>query len=330
MVYVLTSSRKDIYLEQAYVSMCSVRHHTPGAVITLVVDELTVANLTGMRREEIRYVDKIVTVKTPAGLNAQQRSRYLKTSVRSYVEGDFLFIDTDTLIVKPLYDILFTEADISACYDSHSASFHDNPYYNMCVKHGHRLGWSVENEEHYFNSGVIYVRDTEVARRFYALWHKTMKESVEKGVTMDQPAFAKTNYLMGHIVSPLDDTWNCQLKHGMRYLRDARVVHYLCTAISKDNDNQLFIMNEKSVLLRIKQNGEMPQEVLKTMDDPFVGLTSTSMCIAGRDMYLFNTVSYIYLRKLYDTWFFNWMESIVSLYVRVSKSIHSLHRKTKP
>lgn len=39
---------------------------------------------------------------------------------------------------------------------------------------------------------------------------------------MDQPAFAKTNYMLNHPVQTLDNVWNCELKHGVKYLKEAK------------------------------------------------------------------------------------------------------------
>ena len=91
-VYVLISTPKDIYLEQAYISMFSVKYYMPDAYIVLLTDKSTQATFTGTRKEEIKYVDKIISVDVPMHYNAVRRSRMLKTSVRKYVKGDFLFI----------------------------------------------------------------------------------------------------------------------------------------------------------------------------------------------------------------------------------------------
>lgn len=296
-VYVLTSTENDIYLEQAYVSMCSLKHHMPNAHVVLLTDSATKKTFTGNRETEIRYADEIIVIDLDAGkFNGQQRSRILKTSVRKHVKGDFLFIDCDTIITKPLNDIEGIDADIAACWDTHSL-FKDNPYRDMCIEHAQILGWNVENEKEYFNSGVIYVKDSPTAHKFYGLWNQNWLNGLEKGVKMDQPAFALTNFQMGHIIKTLPDTWNCELKHGIRYLKDAYIVHYLCTNPSVFQSRQLFILNEKDVLMEIKRTGCIPEDVKKTIDDPFNGLADITHVFAGEDVYFFQSDSYKYLRS---------------------------------
>ncbi len=296
-VYVLVSSDKDIYLEQAYISMSSLKHHMPDAHITLLTDKLTETSFTGIRKKEVELADEIVVVDLDGKkLTAQQRSRQLKTSVRNHIKGDFLFVDCDTVITQPLDEIDNTDAIIAACRDTHS-EFLNNPYRNLCLRHGHLLGWPIDSEKDYFNSGVIYVKDTPEAHEFYNRWNENLNKGYSSKVFMDQPSFAKTNYEMGHIVKHLPDVWNCELKHGIRYLKDAKIVHYLSTSPSRYQDKQLFLLNERDALMEVKVTGMISDEIKSIMDDPFVGLAETTQCFAGDDLFFFRTVGYNYLRR---------------------------------
>ena len=298
-VYVLISTESDIYLEQAFVSMCSLKYYMPDVHIVLLTDVATKNTFVGKRQDEIKYADEIIAVDlNTEKYNGQKLSRILKTSVRKYVKGDFLFIDCDTIITKPLDGIENFDADISACWDTHSL-FKDNPYRSMCIKHAKLLGWDVEKEEEYFNSGVLYVKDTPLSHQFYELWNKNWFDGETKGVNMDQPSFAQTNSQMGHVVNCLPDIWNCELKHGIKYLKDAFIVHYLCTNASKGQDRQFFILNEKSELLKIKEKGVITPDVMETIKDPFYGIARLTHCFAGEDVYYFFTFGHKYLRGFY-------------------------------
>ena len=296
-VYVLVSSEKDIYLEQAYVSMYSLKHYNPDAHIVLLTDKRTSLTFEGVREKEVSLADEIVTVELSDALNAQQRSRQLKTSVRQHVTGDFLFIDCDTLVVKSLEAIdRIKDVKIAACRDTH-ALFAENPYRKMCLEHGKMLDWPIESETDYFNSGVVYVKDCPESHEFYRKWNENLNKGYPKKVYMDQPSFAKTNFEMGHIVKMLPDVWNCELKHGIRYLKDAFIVHYLCTNSSQFQNKQLFLLNEEDVLLRVKRTGDIPIEVIETINDPFKGLAEITHCFAGEDVYFLQTGSYLRLRR---------------------------------
>ncbi len=291
-VYALVSSAADYYLEQAYVSMYSLKHHMPDAFVVLVTDKITHSTFVGSRQAVLRYVDQMVPVPLDASFSQRQRSRLIKTSIRKHVAGDYLFVDCDTIICRPFLGLDSMTCDLAACVDSHCLDFHDNPYRWFGLVDGRSLDWPVDNESVYFNSGVIFVKDSLVAHKFYSIWHQNLMDGFFKGVFMDQPSFAKTNYQMGHVIQVLDDTWNCELKHGIRFLKDAMIVHYLTTNISPHGGAQVFRLNEPDIFDRIKESGEIPPEVEVIAEDPFKGLAPLTHVFAGKDVYFFQTRAY--------------------------------------
>ena len=73
-VYVLVSSNNDIYLEQAYVSMYSVKYYMPDAHITLLTDKLTEATFIGIRKKEIQSNSLLNVHETTLGLSCNEQS----------------------------------------------------------------------------------------------------------------------------------------------------------------------------------------------------------------------------------------------------------------
>lgn len=89
-IYVLVSNENDCYLEQALVSIYSLRLYNPDANLLLLVDEETSRTLeNGIRKLILNYVSKLVIVDVPFHYSKQQKSRYIKTSLRSQVIGGF-------------------------------------------------------------------------------------------------------------------------------------------------------------------------------------------------------------------------------------------------
>lgn len=317
LLYVLISSNNDIYLEQAYISMFSVKYHMPDSHITLLTDKATESSFTDNRRKEIVYADEIISVDLDARkYNAQQRSRILKTSARQYLKGDFIFIDSDTIIVKPFPETYDFTSPIMACWDTHAA-FKDNPYRDMCLKHGHLLQWPIDKEETYFNSGILFVKEDPISYMFYKKWNENLLKGFEVGVYMDQPSFAKTNFEMGHIVKRLDDLWNCELKHGVKYMKDSYIWHYLCTNKSNNLDKQLFILNENSVMLEVKRTAIISDNIKQVVIDPFFGLADVTHCFAGEDVFYFRTPLHKKLRELYNTKKFSYLERLLKAYYKI-------------
>ena len=120
-VYCIVSNDEDIYLEQAWESIYTLRRHNPEAKVILLVDKGTEATLTGKRGGIRELVTEVVAVDTPDGYNAMRRSRYLKTNFRQFIAGDLLFIDSDTVIGGSLAPIDDIEAEIACVPDAHEA-----------------------------------------------------------------------------------------------------------------------------------------------------------------------------------------------------------------
>jgi len=90
--YAVTSSGQDSYADMAYVSARAARIVHPDVNITLLIDEVTDAALKASGSKLLGAADQTIVVQT--GLDsAAARSRFVKTSIRSRVSGDFLFID---------------------------------------------------------------------------------------------------------------------------------------------------------------------------------------------------------------------------------------------
>lgn len=242
LLYVVASDNNDVYLEQAHISIFSAKYYMPDCFITLLVDDTTDRNMDEHRRKILKNVDEYLVTPLPEETSAHVRSRLLKCGAREYVKGDFLYIDADTIITKPLYEIDMVTASVAATRDSH-CEFSQNPYRKMDIGFGNTLGFPLENESTIFNGGVLYAKDDETAHRFYKMWLEEWKIGKDKGVKMDQPALAKTNYQLGHIIKQIDDTWNCEFLHGMRYMKDAKIVHYLTTNFKRD-DVEPFILKQ--------------------------------------------------------------------------------------
>lgn len=322
-VYVVVSAPNDVYLEQAYISMFSLKYHMPNAYIVLLTDTQTSDSFTGIRKEEVKFADEVVSISYDVNrFNGQQRSRQLKTSIRNIIDGDFLYIDCDTIITRRLDDIDKTDAVIAACRDSH-CDFIDNPYRDMDISIGRIMNWPVEEETVFYNGGVTYVKDVPETHEFYRRWNENLNEGYLKNIYLDQPSFAKTNFEMNHIVKQLPDEWNCELKHGIRYLKDAYIVHYLCTNSSQYQNKQLFILNEKSVLLEVQKTGEIGNEIIQAIDDPFSGLAELTHSFAGDDVYFFRSPVYHYVRNHYN----RDSSSMLFLMLRMLNYIERLYRR---
>ena len=51
------------------------------------------------------------------------------------------------------------------------------------------------------------------------------------------------------------------------------------------------------MLLHIKDTGVIGDDVMQTINDPFMGLAELTHCFAGEDVYFFRTPMYSYIRR---------------------------------
>ena len=227
LVYVLTCAPEKHYIEQALMSVFSARHWNPDAHIVLLVDDLTDRLLTGKRAEVMEFVsEKIIVPFEDDSLSMMYRSRFIKTSVRQRIDGDFLFIDCDTIVCKSLNDIDSFDMEVGAVFESHlPVNAYCRELYEKSVAVNSKLGVDLDAEGQYFSSGVLYVKETPQTHRFYQTWHRNWLEGLEVGVTIDQPSLAKTNRDNGHIINRIPDTYNCILFTRNSFTEQSHILH---------------------------------------------------------------------------------------------------------
>lgn len=294
-LYVLVSSPGDIYLEQAALSVHSLRRHNPGIKVTLLTDRLSrdAFGGRGVKGEDfISLFDEVIVKELDASLSGMQRSRLLKTGMRNYVDGDFLYVDTDTLFCRQLPENE-PEVDFGACLDIHvplSVHSHRDAILSLC----RRIGFDASGVEEYFNSGVMLVRDNEQNRRFFSLWQQNYLEGCKAGVYSDQPSLAKTDAAFQGCISRLPDEWNCQAMSGVRYLGGSIVFHYLCTCASDKSNGYLYRLHDRAELRRLGSEGLAPFEDL--LEDPLKGFAPDTLILTGEDLHFLRTRRYRWMR----------------------------------
>ncbi|MDR1346105.1 MAG: hypothetical protein LBK03_05340 [Bacteroidales bacterium] len=289
LVYVLVSydARND-YLEQCLLSCYSARMHNADAEIILLVDNLTNDSLQGKRVEVLKYVSKKIVIKLIGNYTAAHRSRIIKTSARAHVQGDFLFIDTDTVIVQPLSDADRLNCHVGAVADSHVPIQKNISTYTYLKKIDRLLHWTASEDTIHFNSGVLFVKDTPEAHRFYEDWNKYLMQSMAKGITVDQPAMAMANKSNHNLMEELPGEWNCQLRHGLKYLDNCRIMHALITNV-KESMPPLAEFMSKDVLKRVKASGTIDEQTKQMITAPKQYLARQTFILANKEVEIWET-----------------------------------------
>ena len=218
-VYVLVSSKNDYYVEMLQLSLYSLRIFHPDDIVEVVMDEKTYSRLVKQKHRLLADVKPIV-VEIPKEYSLMQRSRYLKTRLREIIVGDFLYLDTDTVVAGPLGEVDHFSGVIAAVWDNHDGEFF--------IDQSEPKGWAEQFPVKRFNAGVLYVKDTSTALRFFQQWHENWKYCVSEGCSFDQPGFRKAYAESGIEIEQMSGIWNCQVTRATSapFIDDAKVLHY--------------------------------------------------------------------------------------------------------
>lgn len=277
-VYVLVFDDTNYYFEQALVSACSARMHNPSANILVVTDKESECLIVGWRKEICRYVSSVVGVEVPHELNKMQRSRWLKTNLRNLIDGDYLFIDTDTVICRPLDDIDRVEGDICAVADLHGTALQS--FSGYLLSNFRRAGCPIVDDFVYFNSGIMLVRDNVETRSFYQDWHRCWNETFQKGVFIDQVALRMADVKNDGFITELSGEWNCQIEGKfLNYLHSAYILHYF--AYSKQHASASFYLKQEEVYEGVRQNRQITDDIREHLERPYSMFTSHYEVLMG-------------------------------------------------
>lgn len=281
-LYILISNPNDIYYEQFILSITSLRLIMPSAVVVLLCDTKTKENLVVNRAGYEKLVNKVITVNAPDDMPQVEVSRWIKTSMRRLVSGDFLYIDNDTIIVEDLSSISDTEIKFGACLDKHSLLDKHHKADNI-IERDKFLGFSSYLSNRHINSGIIYCVDTPEAHKAFDRWHELWKFSNSKNVVRDQPSFNMAIYENSSIFTELDGIWNCQISfNGLRFLANSKIIHYFASDLSLHETP--FILASDSILKKIKETGKIPEETVKFLTNPRTAFVSECQIISGEKM----------------------------------------------
>lgn len=327
-VYSIISSKSDVFLEETMVSIYSLRLYNPDAVVVLVVDDQTYDSFTCSRSQINEYVSEIIVIKVPSELSKKQKSRFLKTNLRQYIKGDYLFVDSDTIITSSLEEIDTFIFPIGAVKDRHldlEVHTHKNDIYK-CAK---IIGWNIGNEvRNYYNSGVFYVKDIELTHDFYKHWHDIWLDGLKKGVDIDQPSLGKTNYLFNNIIHELDGVWNCQiLTNGVPYLSNAKILHYFTSNVN-NKSNYPFLLSDVSIYESIKKDGTLTTELKQRIFNAKSQFSNNYEIIGGARLTFLNTSTCAFIWWIYlkSSKVFNALEYIFSVFQNIYHKLKLVKR----
>lgn len=297
-LYVLVSSEADYYYEQALISMMSAKHQMPNCFISLLTDRETDNSLKESRNLINEYVSEKKVIDLDKSLSPMQKSRWLKTSMRNFIEGDFLYVDVDTVFSGEIDKKLFTD-DIMGVPDGN------------CPLKSHPMKWFIESNlkqanfdnslKYHINSGVLFFKDTPLAHSFANHWHKRWIETCKKNIYIDQTALHQAIIDSGNVLKILPSCINAQFGRNLNTLANGIILHYYSSWAENPTYVPAYKLLQKDFLKNVRLNpkSESVQHIIRHPKEAF----DMNTLILGEKISLF--------------WSSQWIQRM--MYMKVSK-----------
>ena len=195
----------------------------PGTPIVVVTDEATGDELARTQAPLFR-VARLLPLAADAA-HPLAGSRDLKLRLREEVPGDLLYLDADTVLVRPLRPELWASRVARLAHDRHDRRgrpvLATLPWVDDLIA---RAGWP--RPAAYFNSGVMWLPDTPAVRDLCARWRERWRESSRLGTHKDQPALNVALHQLPEAARPLDGAYNVQVLASPGLIPRARIYHF--------------------------------------------------------------------------------------------------------
>ena len=294
-LYVLVGSKKGFYCEQTLVSMASLKRIEPDSFITLLVDNQTDVDCKREIEKIRKYVSEYIIAPIEDSFPAIARSRYIKTSMRKYIEGDFLYVDADTVWNAPVEKDDFTH-DIMGVLDGHCL-LANHPMKKGIEEDFQKVGFNPKVEK-YVNGGVLFSKDSDISRVFFDLWHETWQKTSAGGYFIDMPSLNYAIKQIGNSFALLPDSYNVQISRSWEYFPHAKLIHFF-TGWRNDCFESPYLFQKNSFWEEVRQNG-ICESVSVAINNPLMSFEKT-LGVYGQDERKFrNTALYGFILDIYN------------------------------
>ena len=287
---------------------------------------------TAQRIEERKAMRNLITelkvIAVPKEYSGKFRSREIKTSIRNLIDGDFLFIDTDTVICQPLDEIDSLNVSNLAMVPELHDVFKHHVYYDLTRNDTKRIfDVDASDSPYWFNSGCMLVRDNAFTRDFFSKWNENWKHSAfNKNNSSDQRALLATDKSFGYAIECLPDVYNCQVAMSIQYFYDAKIIHFwhMRSSFTPNLDYSPYCNKEIYKQIRL-DNGisEPTQSLIYNVKQSF----RTPSMLVGKDeiTFLFSpfyvVLGHAYRESKSMRWFLDKLIKYTNLYYRVKRKI---------
>jgi hypothetical protein len=204
--------------------MLSLRVSNPGLRVVAVADEASARAIKLARHRLLEICDELVPVPTPPG-DGTFRNRWIKTQLDQFIPGSVLYLDSDTLVRKPLVELPRLVSELGAAANHNGATLEQQIWSEDAAACG-KMGWPA-NFRVYVNGGVFFFKPCVPVREFFGKWHELWLSCVSShGWMRDQPAVSRAVELSRVNLQVLPPVFNAQPAVSWEYVTEAVVWHF--------------------------------------------------------------------------------------------------------
>jgi len=228
-LYVLTTSGNDVYIDLTYISLVSLLSTNPSAKVNVALDADSYEAIKKSKHPLNDLGLNFISVSTPEG-KAVWKNRFVKCRMRKLVSGDFLYLDGDTIVrggIKEIFDI--------PC--SFAATFNHNLEFPSNFDEKEKAIFITNNwqlpKKNYYNAGVMFWRDNPSTQQLADLYIEKWEQSAKDGSHFDQPSLNSALIDWSEQICDMQQCFNAQFINDYRLSLDAVIWHRYYSGGSK-------------------------------------------------------------------------------------------------
>lgn len=275
-VYIVNSNGRDEHADMALASMISVRISNPDLRIVMLCDEISANNIREKKLSLLEVCNELIPIATPEGSGAF-KNRWIKTQLPRFVQGDMLYLDSDTLVRLPFGKLpeMVKEVGMVA---NHNESAIAGQFWDEDRAVFRKMDWTIPLINRYYNGGVIFIKECSASRQFFECWHDLWSKSLKfTGRVRDQPSLNQALVISHVKISELPTCFNAQIPSGWDNSHNAVVWHFYSSENNKSPTSFDKILSSVSVASMDSLRNLIANVILKA--EPWSNSDIVARCI---------------------------------------------------
>ncbi len=263
--FVVTGSADSVHVDMLHLSLLSLRRCEPDANVCVVADSECGYEL-GLRRTELLNLSSRVLVAASPYDDPVRRNKDLRIRLRHLLDGRLLYVDSDTVFLRPVSRSIPEVQSIAAAYDFNYTPDEERQRrvpseVAACVEQSLKsLGIRMPQSK--YNNGVVLMEASAGASRFVSRWYDTwaaIRECADPRVVhlSDQVSFSIAADAIGEPIALLPNSYNTMVPTSPELTRYASILHFFGSPV------QIQGTLLEHLLIKFKETGRLDEAAIE-------------------------------------------------------------------